>query len=161
MSKNTNGAVLHYIFKRWPYFSSFRRYKRTARNVSYTKEAHSLPSVDPKCAACGSRCDSVLHRSLLNAPSTRVARAYSSPVKLELYFWARVGLLEKNLQTSNSDKNWQTSCQTFVTQLRDKFSIAWWKDTNQFKDCPVQLVVLKHLAREPHEYPPTVYSSRN
>jgi len=39
----------------------------------------------------------------------------------ELYFWARV--FDKPLT------------QTFVTQFRDKFSLAW-DDANQFWDCP-------------------------
>jgi len=36
-------------------------------------------------------------------------------------------LLPRSVQTPNSDKNQQTSCplQTFVTQLRDKYNLAW------------------------------------
>ena len=36
-------------------------------------------------------------------------------------------LLSRSVQTPNSDKNWQTSCplQTIVTQLWDKYSLAW------------------------------------
>ena len=77
-------------------------------------------------------------------PGTRVARAcwYSSSKKLELYFWARV--LNNFLQTPKSDKNRQT----FVSQVWDKFSLAW-DDVNQFRNCPSHTV----------EYPGTLILS--
>jgi len=47
--------------------------------------------------------DDVIYSSVTRAvPSTRAAGAYSSSIKLELYFWARV--LDNFLQTPNSDK---------------------------------------------------------
>ena len=71
-------------------------------------------------------------------PSTRVAWAYSSSKKLELYFWARV-LDNLFLQTPKTDKNWQTSCPNVCHTSTGQISLAW-DDANQFWDCPSHTV---------------------
>ena len=68
------------------------------------------------------------------AEYSSIARAYSSSKKLELYFWARV--LDNFFANAKQRlKTGKPLAQTFVTQLRDKFSLAW-DDANQFRDCP-------------------------
>jgi len=65
-------------------------------------------------------------------PSTRVARAYSSSKKSSSFiFELEYSIFFYKRQTAI--KTGKPLAQTFVTQLRDKFSLAW---ANQFRDCP-------------------------
>jgi len=77
---------------------------------------------------------SFMHTTARAVPSTRVARAYSSSKKLKLYFSAQI-LDNFFCKRQTAIKTGKPLAQTFVTQLRDKFSLAW-DDANQFRDCP-------------------------
>ena len=80
-----------------------------------------------------------------DVPSTRVA-SYSSSIKLELYFSARV--LERifcKRQTAMI-KTRKHLAQTFVTHLRDNLFNLARDDANQSTDCPRQISTIQVLA---------------
>jgi len=80
-----------------------------------------------------------------DVPSTRVA-SYSSSIKLELYFSARV--LERifcKRQTAMI-KTRKHLAQTFVTHLRDNLFNLARDDANQSTDCPRQISTIQLLA---------------
>lgn len=88
--------------------------------------------VQTACSWCSlTRILNVLMPVTRAVPSTRVALLELNKARA---FFIMSSSVRKKLQTPNSEKNWQTSCQTFVTQLCDKFCLAW-DDVNQFKDC--------------------------
>ena len=66
-------------------------------------------------------------------PSTWAARAHSSSKKLEHYFWAQV---------------LDTLAQTFVTQLRDKFSLAWDDPCNDYNELIYYFPIIKGSPNE-------------
>jgi len=64
-------------------------------------------------------------------PRTRVARAYSSSIQLELCFWTRV--LSKNiLHTPNSDISWQTYCANVCHTITGQI-LPCWDNANQLE----------------------------
>ena len=66
-------------------------------------------------------------------PSTQVAQAYSSSKSSSFIFELEYLIIFCKRQTAI--KTGKPLAQKFVTQLRDKFSLAW-DDANQFRDCP-------------------------
>ena len=88
--------------------------------------------------------DSMVSTVYRAVPSTRVARVYSSFFQKSSSFIFELEYSIIFCKRQTAIKTGKPLAQTFVTQLRDKFSLAW-DDANQFRDCPGQLQLLAKL----------------